>query len=150
MDSDPFTANATSRMSSDFRSAVSTSPLEHSLHHAGHLERACSASHSSSTSRKPDSNAVFAGSWHGAECGEALSDHSRQWIARAQISFQRRYSPQSTWRQYPRLVLVKAVKVYLFCPREPLVATSSPCLFTGPFWMFVPCLRTSVPLAGCI
>ncbi|EIE18091.1 hypothetical protein COCSUDRAFT_60584 [Coccomyxa subellipsoidea C-169] len=52
MDSDPFTANATSRMSSDFRSAVSTSPLEHSLHHAGHLERACSAGMTSTVSAK--------------------------------------------------------------------------------------------------
>lgn len=43
MDSDPFTANATSRLSSDFHSAVSTSPLEQSLHNVGHLERACSA-----------------------------------------------------------------------------------------------------------
>lgn len=45
MDSDPFTANATSRLSSDFRSAVSTSPLEQSLHNVGHLERACSVPH---------------------------------------------------------------------------------------------------------
>lgn len=43
MDSDPLTANATSPLSSDFRSAVSTSPLEQSLHNLGHLERACSA-----------------------------------------------------------------------------------------------------------
>lgn len=43
MDSDPFSANATSRMSSDFRSAISTSPLEQSLHNASHLERRNSA-----------------------------------------------------------------------------------------------------------
>lgn len=44
MDSDPFSANATSQLSSDFRSAVSTSPLEHRLHHKSRLDRAHSES----------------------------------------------------------------------------------------------------------
>lgn len=39
MDSDPFCANATSQLSSDFKSAVSTSPLEQSLHNTSRLER---------------------------------------------------------------------------------------------------------------
>lgn len=39
MDSDPFSANATSRMSSDFCSAITISPLEQSLHNVSHLER---------------------------------------------------------------------------------------------------------------
>lgn len=39
MDSDPFSANATSQLSSDFKSAISTSPLEQSLHNTSRLER---------------------------------------------------------------------------------------------------------------
>ena len=44
MDSDPFSANATSQLSSEFRDAVSTSPLEQSLQITSRLERAHSAS----------------------------------------------------------------------------------------------------------
>ena len=40
MESDPFSANATSQLSSDFKSAVRTSPLEHRLHHKSRLDRA--------------------------------------------------------------------------------------------------------------
>lgn len=40
MDSDPFSANATSQLSSDFKSAVSTSPLEHRLHRKSRLDQA--------------------------------------------------------------------------------------------------------------
>ncbi|CAL5220069.1 g2020 [Coccomyxa viridis] len=43
MDSDPFSANATSQLSSDFKSAVSTSPLEHRLHRKSRLDQAHSA-----------------------------------------------------------------------------------------------------------
>ena len=39
MDSDPFSANATSQLSSDFKSAVSTSPLEQRLHQKSRLGR---------------------------------------------------------------------------------------------------------------
>lgn len=43
MDSDPFSANATSQLSSDFKDAVSTSPLEQSLQITSHLQRGHSA-----------------------------------------------------------------------------------------------------------
>ena len=44
MTSDPFSANATSQLSPDFKSAVSTSPLETRLHHRSRLDRAHSES----------------------------------------------------------------------------------------------------------
>ena len=40
MDSDPFSTNASSQLSSGFKSAISTSPSEHRLHHKSHLARA--------------------------------------------------------------------------------------------------------------
>ncbi|CAL8465868.1 g5404 [Coccomyxa elongata] len=61
MDSDPFSANATSRMSSDFRSAISTSPLEQSLHNVSHLDRRNSAAAPSTVSAKRSRSSDLAG-----------------------------------------------------------------------------------------
>ena len=53
MNSDPFSANATSQLSSDFKSAASTSPLEHRLHHKSRLDRTHSESMSQGYSAAP-------------------------------------------------------------------------------------------------
>ncbi|KAK9918110.1 hypothetical protein WJX75_001378 [Coccomyxa subellipsoidea] len=73
MDSDPLTANATSPLSSDFRSAVSTSPLEQSLHNLGHLERACSAGLTSKVSAERQRSSEVAG-------GPDLNDVHPIWL----------------------------------------------------------------------
>lgn len=59
MNSDPFSANATSQLSSDFKSAVSTSPLEHRLHHKSRLDRTHSESMSQGYSAAPVCEHVY-------------------------------------------------------------------------------------------